>query len=378
MPGQLTQTAKCLRSTLPLLTLWIAAAANCAAQPVGATFKEISTLAGNGKTGEPVEQGRALAVPLSNPFGVQPEQDGSLIIASFDQHVLYRLDPTYRRLDRIAGTGKAGLSGRDGDYPTQVQLNRPHEIQIDDAGNIYVADTSNHRVGMIDASTGRWKNVAGTGSPGFSGDGGPANEAQLDQAYSLAVDGQELFIADLGNHRIRRVDLQSGIISTVCGTGQKRRPQDGGVATEQPLAGPRSLAIDEQNLWIVLREGNSVWRLDRTDGRVFHVAGTGKKGFKGDGGDALQAQLAGPKGIAVDPEVALFIADTENHAIRRVDLARGTISTVVGSSGRPGFNGDGDQVRDRQLARPHGVCLLPDGQLLIGDSENHRLRLLSK
>lgn len=346
---------------------------------VWAQYNQIRTIAGNGQTEPLREQGRALDTALSNPFGIQPEAGGSLIIASYDQHVIYRLDSGYTTLRRIAGTGKPQQSGSGGEHPTNVGLNQPHEIQVDKLGNIFVADTRNHRVGKINASTGRWETVAGTGTAGFSGDGHMAAEAQMDQAYSIAVDGSDLFIADLMNHRIRHVDLRTGIIKTVCGTGEKKPPNDAGLAIEQPLAGPRSLAVDPENVWIVLREGNSVWRLDRRDGRVYHVAGSGEKGFAGDNADAKLAKLNGPKGIAVAPGTAVYIADTENHAIRRVDLASGKISTLVGSpKGEPGFSGDGDELHKRLLRRPHGVCLLENGNLLIGDSENHRVRMLTR
>lgn len=344
-----------------------------------AQYRKISTIAGSGNAGEFRAKGMALKMALSNPFGVQPEPDGSLIVASYDQHVLYRLDAAYRRMEVIAGTGEKGFSGMDGDFPSKVQLNEPHEVQVDKAGNIYVADTRNHRVGMIESGTGRWRNIAGTGEAGFSGDQRAATKAQLNQAYSIALDGDQLFVADLANHRIRKVDLGTGVIETICGTGEKAMPTDGGRAAHQPLAGPRSLAVDGQNLWIVLREGNSVWRLDRNDNRIYHVAGTGEKGFAGDSGDAKLAKLNGPKGIAVDPGQAIYIADTENHAIRKVDLASGRISTLVGSTNRQaGFNGDGDELQNRLLSRPHGLCLLPTGELLIGDSENHRLRMLTR
>ncbi len=338
--------------------------------------RTIRTIAGDGTSGKARDLGPAREMSLSNPFGVQPLADGSLIVTSFDQHVIYRLDSSYGRLERIAGTGRGGLSGTGGEHPTDVALNEPHEVKVDVLGNIYVADTTNHRIGKIDAQTGRWSVVAGTGTAGFSGDKGRAVEAQLNQAYSLAVDDQDLYVADLGNHRIRHVDLRSGTIQTICGTGEAGMPSHGGRAVEQPLAGPRSLAVDSTNLWIVLREGNSVWRVGRQDGKIYHVAGSGEKGRLGDAGDARAAQFNGPKGIAVDPDVALYIADTENHAIRRVDLKSGRISTTVGSSdGLAGFNGDGDQLRQCQLNRPHGVCLLPSGGLVIGDSENHRVRL---
>lgn len=338
-------------------------------------FHSISTIAGNGESKEPVRKGKAIEISLSNPFGVQPESDGSLIVASYDKHVIYRLDPSYSHMELIAGTGEAGLSGRDGAFPTKVAMNQPHEIQVDGDGNIFIADTANHRVCMIDGRTGRWKNIAGTGKKGFSGDQGLAVQAEMNQAYSIAVDGTDLFVADLGNHRIRRVDLNTNKIETICGNGQKQMPEDGGLAVEQPLAGPRSLALDSDNIWIVLREGNSIWRIDRSTQRIFHVAGTGKKGFSGDGQDAKLATFSGPKGVAVQPGVAIFIADTENHAIRKVDLQSGMISTVIGNSGKAGYNGEGDEVSKRMLARPHGVCWLKNGDLLVGDSENHRLRL---
>lgn len=340
------------------------------------SYRGLRTIAGNGESSRARDMAPALETSLSNPFGVQPAADGSLIIASYDQHVLYRLDPSYNRLQRICGTGTAGQSGKGGEHPTNVALNQPHEVQIDPEGNIFVADTANHRVGKIDAATGRWSVVAGTGSAGFSGDRHRAVEAQLDQAYSIAIDGQDLYIADLGNHRIRHVDLGSGVIRTICGTGERAAPVDGQPAITQPLAGPRSLAVDPNYLWVVLREGNSVWKIDRRDGKIYRVAGTGVKGFSGDDGEARLAQLNGPKGITVQPGIAVYIADTENHAIRRIDLRSGRIATVVGSpQGQGGFNGDGDKPTQRLLKRPHGVCLLPSGSLLIGDSENHRLRL---
>lgn len=336
----------------------------------------LRTIAGNGESSRARDMAPALEMSLSNPFGVQPAPDGSLIISSFDQHVLYRLDPSYNRLQRICGTGTAGQSGKGGEHPTNVALNQPHEVQIDAQGNIFVADTANHRVGKIDAATGRWSVVAGTGNAGFSGDRHRATEAELDQAYSIAVDDQDLYIADLGNNRIRHVDLSSGIIKTICGTGELAAPVDGQLAVKQPLAGPRSLAVDANFLWVVLREGNSVWKISRHDGKIYHVAGTGKKGFSGDDGEARLALFNGPKGITVQPGIAAYIADTENHAIRRIDLRSGRIATVVGSpQGEGGFNGDGDNLTQRLLKRPHGVCLLPSGSLLIGDSENHRLRL---
>lgn len=358
-----------------LAVICVDSLSRASAQP---RFRRISTIAGNGQETPFREKGRALEIAVTNPFGVQPTADGSLIVASFDQHVVYRLEANYTRLERIAGTGQRGFLLGENRPPTTVPMSQPHEIQVDDEGNILVADTMNHRIGMINQRTGKWLHVAGTGEAGFSGDKGPAEKAEFNQAYSIAIDGDELFVADLKNHRIRRIDMSTGIVNTICGTGEKKLPQDGGIALEQPLAGPRSLAVDADNLWIVLREGNSVWRYDRADLRLYHVAGTGKKGFTGDGGDAKNCTFRGPKGIAVDPEIALYVADTENHAIRLIDLRSKTVTTLVGASGKPGFNGDGNELSKRMLNRPHGVCLLKDGSLLVGDSENHRLRIITR
>lgn len=338
-------------------------------------FTTITTIAGNGESGEP-RNGPALKTAISNPFGIHPLTSGGLVIVSYDRHVLFELDPAAESLEILAGTGASGLNTEDGLPATQVPMNGPHEIQVDSSGHVYVADTMNHRVGRIDAQTKRWTTMAGTGKPGFHGDDGPADQARFNQAYSIALDGHLLFVADLQNHRVRQVDLKTGTIQTICGTGEKKLPRDGESAITQPLAGPRSLAVDPDHLWIVLREGNSVWRIDRQKGTIHHVAGTGKKGFTGDGGPARQATLSGPKGIAVEPGKAIFIADTENHAIRQVDLRSGIMSTVVGASGKKGFDRDGPDPRNRQLARPHGVFLMPNGDLLIGDSENHRVRKL--
>jgi DNA-binding beta-propeller fold protein YncE len=256
-------------------------------------------------------------------------------------------------------------------------LDQPHELQLDPVGNILVADTMNHRVIKVGRSDNSWQPLAGNGKAGFSGDGGAAQQATFNQAYSIAMHDQQLFIVDLKNQRLRQVDLASGIIKTICGTGESRLPTDGQLAAQQPLADPRSVAVDRDNIWIVLRGGHSLWRIDRSSQRIHHVAGTGKKGFSGDGGDAKLATFNGPKGIAVDPNVALFIADTENHAIRRIDLKSAIVETLVGSPlGKKGFSGDGPNLKERLLSRPHGVCLLKSGELAVSDSENHRVRLV--
>jgi len=343
------------------------------------TYQRIETIAGNGQANELMLQGGATEIGLANPFGIGELADGSLVICSFDWHVLFRLDPTCRSLKVIAGNGQKGLEGTPGGSALKMSMDQPHELQVDKQGNIFVADTMNHRVIELMAESGSWHPVAGTGSPAYSGDGGPATQATMNQAYSIALDGDQLFVVDLKNQRLRLVDLGSGQIRTICGTGVIQMPKNGGLAVEQTLADPRSVAVDSNNIWIVLRGGNSVWRIDRQDERIYHVAGTGEKGFSGDGGDAKLATFNGPKGIAVQPGKVLYVADTENHAIRQIDLNSGTITTLVGSpQGQRGFNGDGGDLKQRLLNRPHGICLLKSGDLVIGDSENHRVRRVSQ
>lgn len=360
-----------MKTVFPLIALLFVLVGQTKAQT---EFVRVETIAGNGESSQP-RSGPALDVSISNPFGVHPTPDGGLIIVSFDKHVIFKMNAD-GQLKIIGGTGNKGAEGTDNTAATTVEENGPHEVQVDAQGNVYVADTFNHRVGVIDAVTGLWKSVAGTGKAGFAGDGKLAKQALFNQAYSIALDKDSLFVADLKNHRIRLIDLKTGQVETICGTGKQKMPVDGQLAISQPLAGPRSLAVDSQNIWVVLREGNSVWRIDRSSNRIYHVAGTGKRGFTGDDGPARKAKLSGPKGIAVDPGRAIYIADTENHAIRKVDLKTGIITTVIGATGKKGFDGDGKNVATRKLARPHGVFLMPNGDLLVGDSENHRVRRL--
>jgi DNA-binding beta-propeller fold protein YncE len=218
--------------------------------------------------------------------------------------------------------------------------------------------------------------IAGTGQPGFGGDGGPATRAQFRQPHSIAFDPQGgLLVCDIGNHRIRRINLGTGAIDTWAGTGERKPTPDGAPLAGTPLNGPRAIDTDPKgNLYLALREGNAVYRIDPKENRIYHVAGTGKQGYTGDNGPAKQANLAGPKGIAWAPDGSIYIADTESHTIRRIDLKSGVITTVVGT-GERGDGPDGNPLQCK-LARPHGVFIDRKGVVYIGDSETHRVRLL--
>lgn len=255
-------------------------------------------------------------------------------------------------------------------------MNEPYELVFDSQGNLYFTDMPESVIRKIDAKTGIISRVAGNGTAGFGGDGGPAVEAQLKQPHSIALtpDGG-LLICDIGNNRIRRVDLAGGTIRTFAGTGEKKPTPDGAPLEGTPLNGPRALDVDDKgNLWLVLREGNAIYRIDVKAKKIVHVAGTGEKGFTGDGGDAKAAKFNGPKGISWSA-YGVFIADTENHAIRRLDEKSGVLTTLVGN-GERGNGPDGYEPLKCKLARPHGILAAADGFVYVDDSENHRVRRL--
>lgn len=336
---------------------------------------EIATVAGTGQAGDNGREGPANEINIDQPFGVEFGPDGGLYICEVGRHRVRRLDLARNRLTTVAGSGRKGYSG-DGGPATEADLNEPYEVRFDSRGNLFFVEMRNCVVRRVESHTGRISTVAGTGQPGYGGDGGPATEAQLRDPHSIAFDRQDrLYIADIGNHRIRRVDLKTGRIETIAGTGEKKLPGDGSQAVNGPILGPRALFIVGDDLWIALREGNSIWRLNLGDGLLHHEAGTGNKGYSGDGGPARNATFDGPKGIALTPGGDVVVVDTENQAIRIIKRMSGEIATLAG--GGPdarGYAGDSGPAIKSKLDRPHGVCVGPDGSIYLGDTSNHRVR----
>jgi DNA-binding beta-propeller fold protein YncE len=286
------------------------------------------------------------------------------------------MDLGSRRVTTIAGNGKKAYTG-DGGPATTASFNAPHEIRFDRAGHLFVVERDAHVVRRIDAKTRIVTTIAGTGVAGFSGDGGPATAAQFRQPHSIAFDANgNLLVCDIGNQRIRLIDMKTGVISTFAGTGERRATPDEAPLEGTPLNGPRSIDTDpEGNAYLVLREGNAVLRIDAKTRQLKRIAGTGQTGFTGDGGPAVQATFNGPKGIAYSAaDRSLYIIDTENHAVRRIDLASGIISTAIGNGTR-GDGPDGNPLACT-MARPHGV-VLHRGVLYVTDSENHKIRALT-
>jgi sugar lactone lactonase YvrE len=327
----------------------------------------VSTLIGTGVAGFSDAQ-------VNNPYGVIIGRDGGLYFCDLDNQRIRRLDLKTRATRTIAGDGKRAYGG-DGGPATSGSLNMPHEIVFDAANHMYIAERDNHIVRKVDGKTGVISTLAGTGVAGFSGDGGPAAKAQLRQPHSIAIgpDGR-LLICDIGNHRIRAVDLATGAIETIGGTGERLPTPDGAPLTGTPLNGPRTMVIDRDGtIYLALREGNQLYRIAAKTRTLHHLAGTGEQGWSGDGGPARAAKLAGPKGLALAGR-SLYVADTESHTIRRVNLDTGIITTVLGT----GVRGDGPETDPLQckLSRPHGLFADKDGTLYVTDSEAHRIRVL--
>lgn len=347
----------------------------CVALSWGAGKPQLRTIAGTGAPGYSGDGGPAVAAQINNPYGLAIGPDGALYVCEIGNHVIRRIDLKTGRISTVAGTGKPGYTG-DGGPAVQAALNEPYEIRFDRQGNMFFVEMRNHLIRRVDAKTKIITTVAGTGEPGFSGDGGPARKAQFRQPHSIAFDPQgRLLVCDIGNHRVRRIDLKTGLIETYAGTGERLPTPDKAPRAGAPLNGPRAIDLDRNgNLYLVLREGNAVYRIDPKTDTIHHVAGTGEKGYSGDGGDAKRARLNGPKGIAWAPDNSLYIADTESHTIRRIDLNSGIITTVAGA----GERGDGPEPDPLacRLARPHGVFVDRRGAVYIGDSEAHRVRLL--
>ena len=306
---------------------------------------------------------------LSNPQSVALDGAGNLYIADTGNHRIHKVDSA-GVISTVAGSGTAGFSG-DSSAATAAQLNTPADVAPDGAGNLYITDRGNERIRKVD-SAGVISTVAGSGTAGFSGDGGAATAAQLNEPYGVAVDSSgNLYIAEWNNNRIRKVN-SAGVISTVAGTGTAGFSGDGGAATAAQLSNPQDVALDAAgNLYIADVNNNRIRKVNSA-GVISTVAGTGTAGFSGDGGAATSAQLHWPRGVALDGAGNLYIVDNNNHRIRKVDSS-GSISTVAGT-GTAGYSGDGGAATAAQLSNPRGVALDGAGNLYIADTSNNRIR----
>ncbi|MCA9067579.1 MAG: hypothetical protein KDA84_01565 [Planctomycetaceae bacterium] len=349
----------------------------CLAFVVPCVAGDVETIAGTGRDEYTGDGGPGTKAGVGGPFGIVIGPDEALYICETTNHVIRRLDPRTGKLTTVAGSGKKGYSG-DGGPATSAQLNEPYEIRFDKNGNMFFVEMQNNLVRRVDAETAIISTVAGTGQKGFSGDGGPATKATMNRPHSIALDNSgHLYICDIGNHRVRRVTLKTGLIETFAGTGEKKKTPDGAKLEGTPLNGPRALDYDSNTneLFLALREGNAVYRIDLENQTLHHIAGTGKSGYAGDGGPAKKALLSGPKGVALGPNGDIYLADTESHTIRVIHRKSGVIETIVGD-GKKGDGPDGNPQNCR-MNRPHGVFVDQAGAVYIGDSSNNKVRKYS-
>ena len=310
---------------------------------------------------------------LHEPFGVEFTPAGEMVIVEMEHGNRVLKVDAKGVLRVIAGTGAKGYSG-DGGPAAAATFNGIHNLAITPGGDLLIADSFNHTLRKIDAKTGVIATLAGNGKKGFAGDGGPAAQAQFSTLIQIALDpaGKHLYCADIGNRRVRRIDLASGIISTVAGNGQGGVPTDGADAVSAPLVDPRAVTPDALGgFYILERNGNALRYVDPA-GKIRTVAGTGQKGLNGEGGPALAATMTGPKYLTLDRDGSVLIADAENHVIRRYSPKTGLITRVAGT-GKKGTAGLGGSPLECELARPHGVTVAKDGTLFITDSYNDRI-----
>jgi streptogramin lyase len=362
------------RATRQLPVLFFALLAPLAAD---ASDWRVSTFAGTGVAGFSGDGGPAAAAQINDPYGLVRGPDGALWFCEHNGHRVRRIAPD-GTITTMVGTGERGYAG-DGGPALAATLDLPHEIRFDRGGNLFIADMGNNAIRRVDLKTGIITTVVGGPSlPDYRGDGGPARAAALRGPHSIQFDAAgRLYICDVGNHAIRVVQPETGIITTFAGTGKPGPTPDASAIAGTPLNNPRSLDVDrEGNLWLVTREGNQVLKVDLKAGLIRHIAGTGASGFTGNGGPAKLATLSGPKGIALDSAGNAWLADTESHTVRMIDAVSGKIELMLGT-GRKGDGPDGDPLACA-LNRVHGVFVDADGSVFIGDSEANRIRVLRR
>jgi streptogramin lyase len=337
---------------------------------------QITTFAGTGERGYTGDGGPATRARLSGPFGIVRGPDGAIYICDTMNHAIRRV-ATDGIITTVAGCGRKGYSG-DGGPATKAELNEPYEIRFDRSGNMFFVEMRNNIVRRVNARTHVISTVAGTGKAGFSGDGGQATKAEMSSPHSIQFGSNgSLYVCDIGNHRIRKIDMRTRVITTFAGTGQRLPTPDGARIAGTPLNGPRTIDFDARgDMWLALREGNRVFRLDTASRTIHHVAGTGKMGFTGNGGPAKDATLSGPKGIAVAPNGNIYLADTESHTVRMIDMEKGTLELTAGTD-EPGDGPEGDPLACR-MNRLHGIFVDADGTIFVGDTSNNRVRVIRR
>ncbi len=337
----------------------------------------ITTVAGTGQFGSTGDGGPAVSALLSRPIRIDIDGAGNLYLTDSDNHTIRKVTPQ-GVISRVAGkAGQRGSSG-DGGPATDALLNFPIGVAVDGAGNIYICDNGNLRIRKVTAADGKISTIAGNGTLGSGGDGGLGTAAQFNNLQNVAADKDgNVYIADFGNNRIRKVTASDGKISTVAGNGTQGFSGDGGLATDAQLNSPNNVSVDKDGNLIICDPGNfRIRKVTAADGKINTIVGKGSQGFGGDGGPATDALLNVPVGAIVDQAGNLYFSDRSNHRVRKVAAGTGIITTIAGV-GVSGFNGDGLASTAATLNFPTGLAIDPAGNLYIGDRDNGRVRKLT-
>lgn len=353
----------------------------CSSTPASVSYGSISTVAGKGKVGFSGDGSSATAAQLWDPACVALDPASNLYIGDLRNYDVRKVEAATGVITTYAGTQVAGYSGDKGPA-NAAQMYGPSACATDSSGNLYLADDANNVIRKVSLSSGIITTIAGNGfdagtSDGtFSGDGGPAMLAAINHPFGVAVDGAgNLYIADTGNQRVRMVSAATGIITTIAGTGSHGYSGDGGLATSAELYNPESLAVDSAgDLYIAEQANNVVRKITAGTGIISTIAGTaGSNSYGGDGGLATKALLSGPSGLALDSAGNVYVADWGNERVRKITVSTGIIQTVVGN-GTQGFTGDGGMATNAGLSAPSGIAFDSNGALYIADYANGAVR----
>ncbi|HEV7349157.1 NHL repeat-containing protein [Telluribacter sp.] len=356
--------------------IYIADKDNQRIRRVSASDGTISTIAGNGNRAYGGDGEAATEASFFDPHNIALDAAGNIYIADWGNSRIRKINKSNNTVSTLTGNGWRGFYGDGGDAKDAV-INYPKDVSVDAAGNIYIADTENLRIRMIEAATNKISTVAGNGKASFDGDGDLATNAGLIPTGVTVDKNGNIFIEDRGNFRIRKINKENGIITTVAGNGTRRYSGDGRAATNASLNYPSDVALDSNgNLFIVDNDNHCIRRVNRSNGLISTVAGNGQRGFSGDGEIATNARLHNPSGIILDKSGNLYIADQGNHRIRKVSAYNGTISTVAGTA-LIGFNGDGMDATTTSLSSPASIGVDSAGNLYIADHGNNRIRKVS-
>lgn len=356
----------------PGIQIWVSGLLLWTVMIASAIGQEIRSVVGDGTFGFAGDGGQATLSNIADPVGVFVDSVGNIYIADTNNRRIRKID-TAGVITTVAGNGNFGFAG-DGGQASDASLADPTDIFVDGQGNILVADTNNQRIRKIDGS-GVITTIVGDGNAGFLGDGGQASDARVNFPTGLFVDtAGNIFFADRENHRIRKVD-NSGVITTVAGNGVFGSSGDGGQATSANLAFPSGVFVDDSgNVFIADRFNHKIRKVDGS-GVITTVAGNGAFGFSGDGGQAISANLAFPSDVYVDLGGNIYIADRDNHRIRKVS-ASGVITTVAGD-GTPTYGGDNGPAAVANLNRPSGIWGNDQSAVWVADTSNRRIRKIA-